>query len=57
MQWQREQTLKTLAEAFGRSVVIPAFFSFLDKRLIGFYRDNSGGITYRVAIPEPLIDE
>jgi hypothetical protein len=57
MQWQREQTLKTLVEAFGRSVVIPAFFSFLDKRLIGFYRDSSGGITYRVAIPESLIDE
>jgi hypothetical protein len=57
MQWQREQSMKTLAEAFGRSVVIPAFFSFLDKRLVRFYRKNTGGITYRVAIPEALTAE
>jgi len=55
MRWQQEQSLKNLAEAFGRSVVIPAFFSFKDKKLIGFYRDNTGGITYRVAVPEALI--
>jgi hypothetical protein len=54
MQWQREQSMKTLAEAFGRSVVIPVFFSFLDKRLVRFYRKNTGGISYRVAIPEAL---
>jgi hypothetical protein len=54
MQWQQEQSPKNLAEAFGRSVVIPSFFSFLDKRLVRFYRNNTGGITYRVAVPEIL---
>jgi hypothetical protein len=57
MQWQREQSPKNLAEAFGRSVIIPAFFSFSDKKLVGFYRDNTAGISYRVAVPESLMPE
>lgn len=57
MQWQREQSPKNLAEAFGRSVVIPSFFSFLDKKLVGFYKDNTTGISYRVAVPETLLSE
>lgn len=54
MQWQREQTLQHLAEAFGRTIVIPSFFSFTDKKMIRFYRENTGGITYQVAVPESL---
>jgi hypothetical protein len=57
MQWQQEKSLKTLAEAFGRSVVVPAFFSFLDKRLVKFYRENTGGITYQVAVPDSFISD
>lgn len=57
MRWQREQLLKHLAEAFGRSIVIPSFFSFKDKKLIRFYRENTEGITYQVAIPELLEHE
>ncbi len=54
MEWQREQSIPWLAEAFGRSVVIPSFFSFKDKRLLSFYRQNTGGITYRVAVPDTI---
>ena len=54
MTWQREQSMTSLAEAFGRSIVIPSFFSFKDKRLVSFYRGTTGGITYQVAIPEEL---
>jgi hypothetical protein len=54
MKWQREQNLQHLAEAFGRSIVIPSFFDFTERRLVGFYRENTGGITYQVAIPESL---
>ena len=53
-QWQREQSLPALAEAFGRSIVIPSFFSFVDKRLVRFYRETTSGITYRVAVPEEI---
>ena len=51
MQWQKEQNITALAEAFGRSVVIPSFFSFLDKKTLKFYRATTQGITYRVAVP------
>ena len=54
MQWQKEQNITSLAEAFGRSVVIPSFFSFLDKKTLKFYRATTQGITYRVAVPEEL---
>ena len=54
MKWQREKSITALAEAFGRSIVIPSFFSFMDKRTIKFYRGTSQGITYRVAVPEEL---
>jgi len=55
MRWQKEQSLPELAAAFGRSVVIPSFFSFLDKKLVGFYKRSTGGITYMVSIPEELV--
>jgi len=54
MKWQREQQLPALAEAFGRSIVIPSFFSFTDKRLVHFYRQTTEGITYRVAVPDTI---
>lgn len=54
MSWQKEQGLPQLAEAFGRSIVIPSFFSFTDKRLILFYKRNTDGISYRVAVPETI---
>jgi len=54
MKWQRDQSLPYLAEAFGRSIVIPSFFDFTDKKMIGFYRENTKGITYQVAVPESL---
>ena len=54
LQWQREQNITSLAEAFGRSVVIPSFFSFLDKKTLKFYRATTQGITYRVAVPDEL---
>jgi hypothetical protein len=54
LEWQREQSIPWLAEAFGRSVVIPSFFSYKDKRLLQFYRQNTGGITYRVAVPDTI---
>jgi len=52
--WQRERSIPLLAEAFGRSIVIPSFFSFTNKRLVHFYRQCSEGITYRVAVPDHL---
>ena len=52
--WQREQSIPLLAEAFGRSIVIPSFFSFKDNKLIQFYRANTQGIMYQVALPESL---
>lgn len=54
MRWQQEQDFPELAEAFGRSVVIPSFFSFRDRKLLGFYRSTTEGITYEVAVPEML---
>jgi len=54
MQWQQEQSIPILAEAFGRTIVIPSFFSFSDKRLLQFYRQNTEGITYRVAVPDSI---
>jgi hypothetical protein len=54
MEWQREQSIPSLAEAFGRSIVIPSFFSFSDRRLLQFYRQNTEGITYRVAVPDSI---
>lgn len=52
MKWQQIKSITELAEAFGRSIVIPSFFSFTDKKLIDFYRRSTDGITYEVAIPE-----
>jgi len=54
LDWQREQSIPFLAEAFGRSIVLPSFFSFKDKRLQQFYRQNTAGITYRVAVPDTI---
>ena len=54
MEWQREKSLPALAEAFGRTIVIPSFFSFSDRRLVEFYRTNTKGITYRVAVPDSI---
>ncbi len=54
MKWQREKSITALAEAFGRSVVIPSFFSFIDKKTLRFYRGTSHGITYRVAVPDEI---
>ena len=53
--WQREQNLPVLAEAFGRSIVIPSFFLCKDNRLVQFYRQSTGGITYRVAVPDTIL--
>ena len=55
MDWQRERSIPVLAEAFGRSIVIPSFFSFKDNKLMQFYRANTMGIMYKVAVPEPLV--
>lgn len=54
MAWQKDQSIPALAEAFGRTVVIPSFFSFSDRKLLQFYRQNTEGITYRVAIPDTI---
>ncbi len=54
MEWQREQSIPSLAEAFGRSIVIPSFFSFTDRRLLHFYRQTTEGITYRAAVPDSI---
>lgn len=50
MEWQRKKELSELAEAFGRSIVIPAFFDFTDKKLVDFYRRAAEGISYEVAV-------
>jgi len=55
MRWQKEQSLPELAAAFGRSIVIPSFFSFVDKKLVGFYKRTTEGISYMMSIPEELI--
>ena len=55
LDWQREKSIPTLAEAFGRSIVIPSFFSFRDHKLLQFYKANTVGIMYRVTVPEALI--
>jgi|GEM_PF-1121667 len=52
MKWQQEKDFPELAEAFGRCVVIPSFFSFRDRKLLDFYRRTTEGITYEVAVPE-----
>lgn len=52
--WQREQSIPVLAEAFGRTIVIPSFFSFTDRKLLQFYRQNTEGITYRVSVPDSI---
>jgi len=54
MLWQKEKSIPALAKAFGRSIVIPSFFSFMDKKMVRFYRGTTHGITYRVAVPEEL---
>jgi len=54
MAWQGEKSIPLLAKAFGRTVVIPAFFSCTNRRLIGFYRDATGGVIYQVSIPEEI---
>ena len=54
MEWQKEQSIPSLAEAFGRSIVIPSFFSYADRRLLHFYRQTTEGITYRVAVPDTI---
>lgn len=53
--WQREQNLPVLAEAFGRSIVIPSFFLCKEKRVVRFYRKTTEGITYRVAVPDTIL--
>jgi len=52
MKWQQSKEIPQLAAAFGRSIVIPSFFSFMDKKLIKFYRNTSRGIRYEVAVPD-----
>lgn len=52
MNWQKEKGLMELAEAFGRCIVIPALFSFMDKKLLGFYRQTTTGIIYEVEVPD-----
>lgn len=54
MNWQKEKSVPSVAEAFGRSVVIPAFFEYTDKKLVRFYRSATEGISYRVAVPEGI---
>jgi hypothetical protein len=54
MDWQREQSIPLLAEAFGRSIVIPSFFSFKDNKMVQFYRTCTSGIMYQVAVPESI---
>lgn len=54
MLWQKDKSNAALAEAFGRSIVIPSFFSFTDKKTMKFYRGATHGITYRAAVPVEL---
>ena len=56
MKWQQEKGIPQLAEAFGRSIVIPSFFSFADKRLVSFYESATDGISYEVSIPDGLFN-
>ena len=51
MQWQQDKSLPSLAEAFGRTIVIPSFFSFVNKKLVSYYRRATGDISYEVAVP------
>ncbi len=52
MKWQHTKGFPELAEAFGRSVVIPAFFDYSDKKLVDFYRRNTRELEYEVALPD-----
>ncbi len=52
MKWQQLKGIPELAEAFGRSIVIPSFFTFADKKLTSFYRRTTEGINYEVAVPD-----
>jgi len=52
MKWLHAKGIPELAEAFGRCIVIPSFFSFVDKKLVEFYRKTTGDIRYEVAVPE-----
>ncbi len=52
MKWQQLKGIPELAEAFGRSIVIPSLFSFADKKLLKFYRSTTEGISYEVAVPD-----
>ena len=52
MNWQHSKRLRDLAAAFGRSIIIPAFFEFTDKKLLGFYRNATSGIKYELALPD-----
>lgn len=52
MKWLHAKGIPELAEAFGRSIVIPSFFSFVDQKLVEFYRKTTGDIRYEVAVPE-----
>lgn len=54
MKWQKNSEIPALAESFGRSVVLPSFFSFQDKKLISFYRNSTNGIQYKVAVPAEI---
>lgn len=54
MSWQGERSMPGLAKAFGRSVVIPAFFNCTSRRLVSFYKEITGGVTYQVAIPQEI---
>lgn len=56
MKWQQAKGIPELAEAFGRSIVIPSFFSFADKKLVSFYESTTDGISYEVSIPDGLFD-
>ena len=55
MKWQKTKDLPELAEAFGRSIVIPAFFSYVDKKLIHFYESSTPGISYEIEVPELIL--
>jgi hypothetical protein len=55
MAWQHENSLPRLATAFGRSVVIPVFFSCSNRKLIEFYRQTTGGVTYKVEVPDEIL--
>lgn len=50
--WQQTIGIPELAKAFGLCIVIPALFSHTDKRLIGFYRTTTEGISYEVMVPD-----